>query len=243
MKLKKFASYLVTGKILASTTVISAADKNLSGNFSEASSFASSINLSPEDILTPNLTLIEVPSGEAVILNALNNSNNNVYGGTDQLAATINLPGTDCNFYKIDSFNVVVTGVKPGDTVYVAVSKEYDDNYWDTVTSGKTLGKLKLGKDLNLIAYFKVTGQAFDQQQTLPGLSNVVTGDMTKTYIPINIRVNLPDIDQLVDSYIYLQAIVFPNGQLDWNFAKASEVDKIYITEKNCSTDNYGSQY
>ncbi len=243
MKLKKFASFLVTGKILASTTVISAADKNLSADYSKASSFANSLNLTADQILNPNLSLIEVPSGESVVLNQINLSNNDTYGGAGEVAATIYLPGEGCTFYAQQSLTVVVTGVKPGDEVYVAVSKEIDNSYWDTLTGGKTAGKLKLGKDLNLVAYFKVTGQGFSQQQTLPGLSNVITGDMTKTFMPINLSITIPDIYNMADSYLYLQAIVFPDGKLDWNYAKASEVDKIYITEKNCSSDNYGSQY
>jgi hypothetical protein len=243
MKLKKFASYLVTGKILAGTTIISAADKNLSPNYSTASSFANSISITPEQILSTNLSLIEISSGEAFVLDAINSADSNMYGGADQIAATINLPGTGCDFQAVNSFNVVVTGIKPGDNVYIAVSKEYDDTYWDSATSGQTQGKLKLGKDLNLIAYFKVEGQNFTQQQTLPGLDNIITGDMENTVLPINLKISLPDVNQLVDSYIYLQAVVFPEGQLNWNAARTSEVDKIFITEKNCSSDNYGSQY
>lgn len=240
MKLKNFAGFLIAGKLMLNSNLFNAnlafgSDVPTSLKNEKLNQFASSLNVNLNDILTNQVNLIEMPIPDSLELYSVSSSGDN-YGNIDT-AAQINVPGTNCNFNKINDFTLLLTGVQPGDEIYIGISTEYNENGWPV-----TNGKLKLGNDIKVVGYFKITGRT-QFNSTIPGLGQQIQGNLNNVYFPISLKINISDIESLVGQSFYIQAVIFPNGNLSWDSAKFSEVDKIYVNQKNCEGSYGGSSY
>ncbi len=240
MKLKNFAGFLIAGKLMLNSNLFSSnlafgADSSTALQNEKLNQFASSLNVNVNDILTSKVSLIEMPISKSLELYSTTSSQDN-YGNINT-AAQINVPGTGCTFNKINDFTLLLTGIQPGDEVYIGLSTEYNEDGWPV-----TNGRLKLGNDIKVIGYFKITGKT-QFNSTIPGLGQQIESNLNNVYFPVSLKISISDIESLVGESFYIQAVIFPKGEISWNSAKFSEVDKIYVNLKNCESSYSGSSY
>lgn len=114
MKKKRFASYMLTGKVAAIP-------------FMNTNSFADVVP-SYTEILSKNVSVIEIP---ATGIRLMATTTASTYGGTNASICSTTLPST---------INVVVTGAHPGNTVYLAASSNKDDGAFQGLNSKIRVG-------------------------------------------------------------------------------------------------------
>ncbi len=113
MKKKRFASYMLTGKVAALPFI--------------NSSFADVVP-SYTEVLSKNVSVIEMPATGVRLMSTTAAS---TYGGSDASICSTTLPST---------INIVVTGANPGNTVYLAASSNKDDGAFQSLNSKVRLG-------------------------------------------------------------------------------------------------------
>jgi hypothetical protein len=208
MKKKRFASYLLTGKAATLPFMIN-------------SSFADVVP-SYTQVLSANVSLIEMPA-TGVRLNTIAASS--TYGGADAAICSTSVPQT---------MNIVITGAKPGDTVYLAASSNKDDGSLTGLSP-----KLRIGQqDFTIITSFSLNKSAIQEK----------AGNFSKSISPISIPVDLNKLQQsnlFNNGIFYFQAVIFSTGDSStmWASARVSELDQISVSSTGCPSTYGGSAY
>jgi len=224
MKRNRFASYLLTGK--AATLP-----------FMFNSSFADVVP-TYTDLLSNRATLIEVPATGVRLFSifkdnstsSTSSSSSNIfdgssYGGTDADAAlcSTNLPS---------SMNIVITGAKPGDTVYLVASSNKDDGSFASLST-----KIRLGsQNFSVVTSFTLAKSIISENG----------GSYANSTSPISIPIALSNNAFVKGGTFYFQAVIFPNLNSSniWEKALYSELDQITVSNAGCpstSGSTYGS--
>lgn len=211
MKRNRFASYLLTGK--AATLP-----------FMFNSSFADVVP-SYTDILSKSATLIEVPATGVRLYTVASNPSGSSYGGTDAALCSTNLPS---------SMNIVITGAKPGDTVYLVASSNKDDGSFNSLST-----KIRLGsQNFSVVTSFTLAKSIISENG----------GSYANATSPVSIPVALSNNAFVKGGTFYFQAVIFPdlNSQNIWEKALYSELDQITVSTAGCpstSGSTSGSTY
>jgi len=217
MKKKRFASYLLTGKVATSPVLIN-------------NSFADVVP-SYQDLLSSQASLIELPQNN-VRLYSLDSGNNNYgafspYGGT---AAAI------CNTDVPTTINIVITGTHPGDTVYLAASSNKDDGAFQHLRPEIRVGSA----DFTIISSFQLDHSPLEEE------GGDFTHSTAPISLPVNID-QLAQANLLHNGRMYIQAVIFSTNDASmWNSARVSELDTIEVSAAGCpasSSYNGGSTY
>ena len=213
MKKNRFASFLLTGK--AATLP-----------FMFNSSFADVVP-TYTDILSTTPSLIELPATGVRLYSTTVASNlgGSSYGGTAK--------GTDaalCSTSLPTTMNIVITGAKPGDTVYLVASSNKDDGAYTALNA-----KIRVGNnDFSIVTSFALANSAIQESG----------GSYSKSTSPISIPIQLSNNSFIKKGIFYFQAVIF--STLDpltmWTNARVSELDQITVSSAGCPS-TYGSSY
>ena len=236
MNVKRFASFVLSGKLAASTFAFNAANLPSIAEASEAS--FQSVSPTTSEVLSTSLHIIELANGSAFEVLDILGSNSGPYGPEVTDAAVINIPGKDCTYTAANKINLVITGLKTGDRAFLAMSYSAgDQSMLDTTHDKISLG----GQGLRVLAQFKVEGTSYGSLSDPLNLSDEFEANLSQTSSHVNVQIDLPDLSSAVDSQIYLQVVVFPEGISTWDWAncRVSEVDKIRIVNEDCCTGPY----
>ena len=166
------------------------------------------------DVLTTEVTQIELPVANQVQLGSLGSA----YGGSSAYGtATL----CDTAVASTSNISLAITGLKNNDTVFVVTA---------TSTGGNESldARLKIGNS-NLLIPIRTNIQA-------PADGTVALS------VPLSIDTlrSTPGYTFAGGNKFYLQTIVFPAGQLNWQQARISEMDT--ITVGSCAS-TYGTPY
>jgi len=213
MKKNRFASFLLTGK--AATLP-----------FMFNSSFADVVP-SYTDILSTTPSLIELPATGVRLYTTTVASNlgGSPYGGTAN--------GTDaalCSTSLPTTMNIVITGTKPGDTVYLVASSNKDDGAYSTLNAKVRVGS----QNFSIVTSFALTKSALQESG----------GSYSNSTSPISIPIAITNNAFIKGGIFYFQAVIF--STLDpstmWTTARVSELDQISVSSSGCPS-TYGSSY
>jgi hypothetical protein len=128
--------------------------------------------------------------------------------------------------------NVVITGAKPGDIVYLAASSNKDDDAYTAYNAKVRLGN----KNFSIVTSFALTKSAFEENG----------GSFAKSISPISIPVDLNKLERnlLSSGTFYFQAIIFSTRESTmWASARVSELDQISVSSAGCASTYGGSAY
>ncbi len=214
MKKKRFASHLLTGKVAASPFMIS-------------SGFAADAVPTYQDILNEDLSVIELPK-DGVRLFAIGAVNDS-YGGNSGVSAAI------CDNNQPESMNIVITGAKSGDRVFLVASSSKDDGFFQHLNEQIRVGS----ENFTVISSFLMDHIELDED---------TPGDATAALSPVSVPVNLAKLsenDLLNNGRFYVQAVIFSSLDAEniWEFARYSELDTIEVSSAGCGgsyDDNNG---
>lgn len=134
MKKKRFASYMLTGKVAAIP-------------FINNNSFAD-VTPSYTEVLSKNVSVIEMP---ATGIRLMTTTTASTYGGTDASICSTTLPST---------INIVVTGAHPGNTVYLAASSNKDDGAFHSLNSKIRVGS----ENFTVISSFSLANNPIQEE-------------------------------------------------------------------------------
>ncbi len=144
----------------------------------------------------------------------------------------IHIPGYGCTYSIPNQINLALSGVSPKDEVYIAISDSKDDpNYLSMSAS-----KLRLAGNIQLLAYFSIIEEG--NFPSIPGIQSNFSIDTLNSKACLIIPLNLPSdaLNSMVGDEIYLQAVVFPQGDHSWDAAKVSDLITINIDVQDCNT-------
>jgi hypothetical protein len=211
MSKKKFSTLLLTGKAATLPLLMQQAQ--------------ASVNLSYTDILSSQVTQIELPVTGQVSLDVMGNAAaTSTYGGNTDGAATL------CSDTAVtNQMTLVVTGLKNGDQVFVATAASSGGN--ESIDARVKVGSNKLQLPVSTVA-------------TAPNNGTVAMS------LPLDLTaLKTAGYAMTVGSKFYVQTFVFPsgsyaNGSFDWTKARVSEMDVITVGSCNAGTyGSYGSTY
>lgn len=199
---KRFASFLLTGKAAALPIL-----------FQEAT--AAQLFPSYTDLTTDKLTLVNLP-----IAGKFQVESGGTYGTP-----------TLCSGATLDTFSTVVTGLKPGDTVFVIASSSKNSASLQSFNKDITVG------DQNVLIVSQFT---YD-----PAVQLADASDMTKATGTVTIPVKISSFAAkgytlTSGGKIYLQAVVLGKGVAPTAYSQYRLSSLNEITVAQCST-SYGS--
>jgi len=190
---KRFSHILLSGKISTLPMLIQNAYADYTPTFTDA--------------INSTFTQIQVPQTSAVLLNSLGSSTYGTFGAA-QICSN-KLPTAPSNM------SVVLTGLLPGDTVFVATATSTGGN--ESINP-----KIKIGT-----------------QKLFTPVITSVSGPVGST---INLTVNLSLSDLIRQGYqitqggtFYIQSVAFPvgsistDGYMNWSKARVTELDVISV--------------
>ncbi|WP_374348962.1 hypothetical protein [Chitinimonas sp.] len=175
------------------------------------------------DFTTTKLTLLEIPSGSVAL------SQGGPYGAGG--GATVCVGGG-----IPEKMSVVVTGVRPGDTVWVLASQDKDD-----------VNLQGLSQDLHIGLNGVTMASVFSHQQATALAQASVPGEQVSA-VTVSIKLNdlaARGISLKAGSKFYMQAVIEPQGQSGgsgaayWKALRYSELDEITISASGGSS-SYG---
>ena len=214
MKKKRFASFLLTGKVAAFPLMMK-------------TSFADVVPLYTE-ILSTSLSVIEIPTTGIRLNTTTLSASTSTYGASsaysDAAICSTSVPAT---------MNVVITGGKPGDTIYLVASSNKDDGSFSALSS-----KVRVGmQDFIIVSSFTLGNSPIQENG----------GNFSKSISPISIPVDLSKLQQnnLFNSgTFYFQAVIFStlNPSTMWASVRVSELDQIAVSSAGCpsTSSSYG---
>jgi hypothetical protein len=212
MKKTRFASYLLTGKAATLPFMINSSMADVTPYYTE--------------LMSQNLSIIEQPATGVKLMTTTAGVSGNSYGGqsygADAQLCNAPLPGV---------MNVVITGVKPNDTVYLVASSDKDSQANLAVSPQARIGTA----NMTLVSGFK-----FNAQETANEASS-----LTQTVSSVSVQVDMNKLQAknlFTGGEFYLQAIIFPTIEPStiWQQARFSELDKITVSSAGCA-NMYGS--
>ena len=216
---KRFASFLLTGKAAALP-------------FAVGNSFAD-VTPTYTELLSSSLSIIETPATGIRLLTTTTSATSSSYGGTGYGGDAMICNSTSA---APTTMNVVLTGLKNGDMVYLAASTAKD--YANHLSLNP---KLRIGNDnLVIISSFVVNHSPATQEA-----SNIANATAAIS-VPLNLSTLWLHSGYSIaeGSKFYLQAMAFAGGGTtsNWQTAKYSELDEITVTAQGCSSYG-GSTY
>lgn len=207
MKKTRFASYLLTGKAATLPFMINSSMADVTPYYTE--------------LMSQNLSIIEQPATGVKLMTTTTSVSGSSYGGqsygADAQVCNAPLPGT---------MNVVITGVKPNDAVYLVASSDKDSPANLAVSPSARIGTA----NMTLVSGFK-----FNAQETANE-----AGSLAQTVSSVSVQVDMNKLQAknlFANGTFYLQAIIFPTmepGTL-WQQARFSELDAISVSSAGCS--------
>lgn len=214
MKKSRFASYLLTGKAATLPFMIGNSLADVMPTYTE--------------LLAQKASIIEVPANGVRLLTTTVSVSGSSYGGGSYGGS-----GYDaqvCSSPVPGMMNVVITGVKTDEFVYLVASSDKDSPTNLAIHPSARIGTA----NMTLVSGFKFVGQesAADASSLKQAVSAVsVPVDMNK----------LQAKNLFAGGQFYLQAFIFPT--LDpinvWQQARVSELDLISVSTAGCSS-SYG---
>lgn len=221
MKKKRFASYLLAGKAATLPFAINSSHADVMPSYT--------------DVMTGKATLIEQPApGVKLLTISTSASSGSTYGGSTYGGSTYS--GGDaavCNAPLPAIMNVVVTGVKPGDNIYLVAASDKDAALMLAYDS-----RLRIGTtNQTVIAAFRISSS------NLGGEESAMAGSISSVSIPVDMN-KLQAKGLLTSGKFYLQAAMFPvlSGTGVFTQARFTELDEVSVSTAGCST-TYGSTY
>lgn len=122
MKKKRFASYMLTGKVATLPFMINSSFADVVPTYTEA--------------LSESVSVIETPAtGVRLMTTTVSAGASSTYGGTDAAICSTSMPTT---------MNVVITGAHPGNTVFLVASSDKDDSFMQTVNPNIRVGTVNM---------------------------------------------------------------------------------------------------
>jgi len=203
---KRFASFLLTGKAAALPIL-----------FQEAT--AAQVFPSYTDLTTDKLTLVNLP-----IAGKFQMEGSGAYGAP-----------TLCTGATLDTFSTVVTGLKPGDTVFVIASTSKNSTTLQSFNKDITVGD----KNVLVVSQF-----VYD-----PAVQLADASDMTLATGTVTIPVKIPALAAkgyllTAGGKIYLQAVVLGRGVAPTAYSqyRLSSLNEITVAQCNSTygTTPYG---
>ncbi|MBF0099460.1 MAG: hypothetical protein HQK77_00985 [Desulfobacterales bacterium] len=246
MKKKKFASFLISGKLAINTLVTPI------GNICRdafASDYAGCSNdcvaLVQNDLFSSNLSIQQVnnnlnPYGIETDTSEISSTlcDVNRDGIIDQMEATscanpygietsalINLPGRDCTYTAPSYINIVLTGITTNDSVYLGLSGSFDDPEILNLTENK----VRLSSDFILLEVIHTNTYNLEFPR-----STILSINPSESVAPVKVKIQLPDLTSLIGNNMYMQVLSFPNHEASVIKLRVSELQKIMVTEKDC---------
>ncbi|MDP2793531.1 MAG: hypothetical protein Q8O25_05520 [Sulfurisoma sp.] len=172
------------------------------------------------DMISTNLSIIEMPSGDGIQLNSITSDAGIATSpyGTSSYAASM------CtNFSLPSNMSMVVTGVMPGDTVYVVAASDKNDSLHIQADSRLTVGR----QNLTILG---IVGSAGSQ---IPFSASQIRSSIV-------LDVSSSSLTRLaVGGRFYIQAVV-ASGTGQFRF---SELDEIAVGTCQASTYGTGTTY
>lgn len=208
MDRKTFVSLLISGKL----------GLGLVSGFTAPSAKAMSL----EDCAsrTPQVGLLSTPQG--VDFRQISDPY-----GTSEAEIVLNAPGAGCTYQLPDRLQLVLSGLKPGDEVFVGIGTTYDDPYILSATANK----IRIGGDIAILSHFY-----FGHPEIWPNNNVPFGGEAEETGACYVIPIILPpELSALSGQEFYLQALVFRNGDNSWEGALVSELVRIKVQTQDCS--------
>ncbi|MDO9140575.1 MAG: hypothetical protein Q7U38_09645 [Methylobacter sp.] len=206
MKKKRFSSYLMTGKV-ASMPFIN-------------SGFADVVP-SYTDVLSANASIIEMPATGVRLYKV--SEDVNTYGGYDAALCSTAIPTT---------MNIVVTGAKPGNIVYLVASSNKDDGTFQALSP-----KIRIGSEnFTIVSSFSLGNITHGEE----------AGSFAESISPTSIPVDISKLQQknlFNNGKFYLQAVILSTWDEAsmWQTARFSELDEVVVTMAGCpSNSTYG---
>lgn len=226
MKKKRFASYLLAGKAATLPFAINSAQADVTPSYT--------------DVMTGKATLIEQPApGVKLLTISTSASSSSTYGGSAYTGgSTYGGGGSDaavCSAPLPSVMNVVVTGVKPGDNIYLVAAADKDAQLMLAYDSRLRIGTTKQ----TVIAAFRISGS------DLGGMDNgAMAGSISSVSIPVDLN-KLKSRGLLDAGKFYLQAAMFPvlSGTGIFTQARFTELDEVSVSSAGCSSTYGGSTY
>lgn len=215
MKKTRFASYLLTGKAATLPFMINNSMADVAPYYTELTS--------------QNLSIIEQPATGVKLMTTTISASGSSYGGqsygADAQVCNAPLPGL---------MNVVITGVRPNDTVYLVASSDKDSPANLAISPKARIGTSNMAL---------VSGLKFAAQETANEASS-----LAQTVSSVSVQVDMNKLkakNLFTGGTFYLQAIIFPT--LDpatlWQQARFSELDAISVSSAGCSNAYGGTSY
>lgn len=171
------------------------------------------------DILNPNVSVIETPATGLRLLSVASST----YSGSDAALCSTAMPTT---------MNIVVTGAKPGNIVYLVASSNKDDGTFQYISP-----EIRIGSDnFTVVSSFSLGNNVHEQE----------AGNFSESLSPVSIPVDIHKLQQknLFNSgKFYLQAVIFSTTEPSamWQTARFSELDEIAVSAAGCpGNSTYG---
>lgn len=212
MKKTRFASYLLTGKAATLPFMINSSMADVTPYYTELTS--------------QHLNIIEQPTTGVKLMTTTASAPSDSYGGQSYgggeaaQVCSAPLPGV---------MNVVITGVKPNDIVYLVASSDKDSQGNLAVSPQARIGTA----NMTLVSGFR-----FNAQEAQEGANEASSLAQTVSAVSVQVDMNKLQAKNLfANGTFYLQAIIFPTmeaGSL-WQQARFSELDKITVSSAGCS--------
>jgi hypothetical protein len=206
MKKKRFASYLLSGKVSTLPMMVNTSFADVTPTYTE--------------VLSSNVSLIEMPV-TGVRLN------------TTATSSTYGADAAICSTTTPTTMNVVVTGAKPGNLVYLVASSNKNDGSFSSVSSKILVGS----QNFTVISAFQLSDAV--ASQTASTFANAVA----PISIPINIASLQSTTSLVATGTFYLQSVVFSKfDSTMWSTARFSELDTVVVSTAGCAS-TYGTSY
>ncbi len=223
MKKKRFASYLLAGKAATLPFAINSSHADVYPSYT--------------DILTSKVSLIEQPASGVKLMTISTSASSNSYSSTAYSGGN---DAAVCNNPMPSVMNVVVTGVKQGDTIYLVAATDKDSAAYLAIDK-----RLRVGTTNQvIISAFRANGTPLIGDD-----GSAMNNSTTAISIPVDLN-KLKNAGVLNNGRFYLQAALFPtlSGANVWAQARLSELDEISVGSAGCSTtygtsSPYGSTY
>jgi hypothetical protein len=204
---KRFSSYLLMGKVATLPAVTS---KVMAANPPDYN-----------DLTAPNVTAVTLPSNGHVMLTSTS------YGNVPTICVNHGVPAT---------MSVVVTGINPGDTVYLAASINSNDPAYTQLSPNLLIGT----KDLVII-------DSFVNSQTTIRSDAMVGSQLSSTKFNVDLsKLTSAGIALTDNSEFFMQAMIVPQsavplaGAAYWNALRYSP---LVTVKADAGRTPYGTCY
>lgn len=205
---KRFASFLLTGKAATMPIFMGSSQADVTPSYYE--------------ITSTNVNIMEMPETGAVRLLTTTAPAASSYGSIGSSALLCNTAPSSPS-----TLNVVVTGLKHGDTVYLAASTSKDSPGLLALNPN-----MRIGMD-NLVS---TSGAVFNSAPAQLGFTINTQNGTGTMMVPIDLATLQARSYAFTEGgKFYLQAVAVPAGG-SWDVARCSELDEVVVSSAACSS-------